>query len=124
LTASVCLAAAHAGVITLAEGGPVAVTKLEGTQTFTAEPRHGVVSRAWSAGDEAFTVSAGIESGEKPQEAGGHRIRTDGFTGAGNTIPPQKRIVTTDGFTGSGNTIPPQRRIITTDGWTGRGAGP
>jgi len=121
---SVCLAAAHAGVITLADGGPVAVTKLEGTQSFTADPRHGVDSRAWSPGDDAFTVSAGIESGEKPQEGSGRRISTNGFTGAGNSIPPQKRIVTTDGFTGAGNTIQPQRRIITTDGWTGKGAVP
>lgn len=121
---SVCLAAAHAGVITLADGGPVAVTKAEGTQTFTAEPRNGVDSRAWSAGDDAFTVSAGIAGAEKPQESGDRRIETDGFTGVGNTIPPQKRIITTDGFTGAGNTIPPQRRIITTDGWTGQGAVP
>lgn len=121
---SVCLAAVHAGVITPADGGPVAVTKTEGPQTFTAEPRNGVDSRAWSAGDDAFTVSAGIESGEKPQEGGVRRIRTNGFTGAGNTIRPQKRIITTDGFTGAGDTIPPRRRIITTDGWTGQGAGP
>lgn len=121
---SVCLAAAHAGVITLADGGPVAVTKTEGTQTFTAEPRHGVDSRAWSAGDDAFTVAAGIAGGEKPQEGGDRRIPTDGFTGVGNTTPPQKRIITTDGFAGAGDVIPPQKRLITTDGWTGQGAGP
>jgi len=121
---SVCLAGVHAGLITPADGGPLTVTHSDEPRNFPGEPKNGIESRGWSGSDDSFTISAGSAGGEKPQEGGDRRIKTNGFTGVGNTIPPQKRIITTDGFTGAGDRIPPQKRIITTDGWTGQGAVP
>ena len=99
---SICLAAVHAGVITLAEGGAVTVTKSKGAQTYEATTRNGIASRAWSTWNDAFTVSAGTTDGSAPKESSGRRIRVDGFTGVGETLPPKRRIISTEGWTGVG----------------------
>ncbi len=99
---SICLAAVHAGVITLAEGGAVTVTKAKGVQTYEATLRNGITSQAWSAWDDAFTVSAGNADGTAPTESSGRRIRLDGFNGVGENLPPKKRIISTEGWTGRG----------------------
>lgn len=99
---SICLAGVHAGLITSADGGPLSVTHSDEPRNFPGEPKNGIESRGWSGADDAFTVSAGSADGTTPAQNSGRRIKTDGFTGAGNTIPPQRRIITTDGWTGQG----------------------
>ena len=99
---SICLAAVHAGVITLAGGGAITVTKAKGIEVYEATTRNGIASQAWSAWNDAFTVSAGSAGGTVPTESGGRRIRTDGFTGAGESLPVKRRIISTEGWTGVG----------------------
>jgi len=99
---SICLAGVHAGLITPADGGPLTVTHSDEPRNFPGEPKNSIESRGWSGSDDSFTISAGSADGTTPAQSGGRRIKTDGFKGAGETIPPQRRIITTEGWTGQG----------------------
>jgi len=55
---SVCTAAVHAGVITLAAGGPVRATGLPGAPSYAATTRNGISSQAWPAYSSSFRVEA------------------------------------------------------------------
>jgi hypothetical protein len=55
---SVCLAAAHAGVITLADGGTVQVTMLPGEESYTGTERNGVTSLDYGQWGDSFSVEA------------------------------------------------------------------
>lgn len=55
---SVCLAAAHAGVITLADGGMVKVTMLPGEEEYEGSKQNGVQSNAYGSWEQSFSVEA------------------------------------------------------------------
>ncbi len=54
---SVCLAAAHAGVITLADGGTVQVTMLPGEESYTGTERNGVTTLDYGEWGDSFSVA-------------------------------------------------------------------
>ena len=54
---AICVAAVHAGVITLEAGGLVAVTLAPGRDHYPASSRYGVVSGEWGAWGSSFMVS-------------------------------------------------------------------
>jgi hypothetical protein len=56
---SICTAAAHAGVITIAGGGPVTVSPAAGLNEYKASERNGVTSRSYSAWPASIQVAAG-----------------------------------------------------------------
>jgi hypothetical protein len=55
---SVCSAAVHAGVITLAQGGPVTIRITEGKEAYEGSSRNGVVTRKFGIWDSSFEVLA------------------------------------------------------------------
>jgi hypothetical protein len=55
---SVCLAAAHAGVITLADGGTVQVTMLPGEESYQGTERNGVTTSDYGQWGGSFSVEA------------------------------------------------------------------
>lgn len=55
---SVCLAAAHAGVITLADGGMVQVTMLPGEESYEGTERNGVTTNDYGEWGDSFSVEA------------------------------------------------------------------
>jgi hypothetical protein len=55
---SVCTAAAHAGVITLSEGGNVEVTYVQGQQQYSGSQRNEVGSSDWGSWDGSFSLEA------------------------------------------------------------------
>ena len=56
---AICTAAAHAGVIKLADGGAVKVTVVKSLPSYKGSERNGVSSSDWGSawGDTAFSVS-------------------------------------------------------------------
>lgn len=54
---SVCLAAAHAGVITLADGGTVEVTMLPGEESYEGTARNGVTTLDYGEWGNSFSVA-------------------------------------------------------------------
>lgn len=55
---SVCLAAVHAGVITLEDGGTVQVTMLPGEESYTGSERNGITTSDYGQWDGSFSVEA------------------------------------------------------------------
>jgi LCCL domain-containing protein len=55
---TICVAAVHAGKITVEKGGEVAVQRIVNSVPFTASERYGVKTAAWSAQQDAFSVTA------------------------------------------------------------------
>jgi hypothetical protein len=64
----ICVAAVHAGVITLAAGGPVAVTGAPGEASYSSSTNHGITSQRYDAWDASFRVAT--PSGESTAPAG------------------------------------------------------
>lgn len=63
---SACLAAVHAGVITLARGGRVAVEMRDGRESYAASTRNGVTTRAYGRWNASFVVIDGDAAGAPP----------------------------------------------------------
>ena len=60
---SICSAAVHAGVISLARGGPVTIKMTEGQKAYQGTDRNGVVSREYGSWESSFeVVPAGKET--------------------------------------------------------------
>jgi hypothetical protein len=55
---SVCLAAAHAGVITLEDGGMIEVTMLPGEESYEGTERNGVTTNDYGEWGDSFSVEA------------------------------------------------------------------
>src|SRR5688572_8431143 len=55
---TICVAAVHAGVITLEKGGEITVTRVANATPFKASERFGVKTATWSAQPDAFSVTA------------------------------------------------------------------
>lgn len=58
---SICTAAVHAGVISLGQGGAVAVEMLPGQESYLGSEHNGVTSEGWGAWEGSFQVSAPTE---------------------------------------------------------------
>jgi hypothetical protein len=54
----ICVAAVHAGVITLAAGGPVEVTPAPGAASYASSVKNGITSQAYGAWTASFRVAA------------------------------------------------------------------
>lgn len=133
---SICLAAVHAGVITLEGGGPVTVTRAPALGEYDGIERNRVVSRGYGAWTDAFSVTAATTAGADLESAAGgisRRLLLAGFTGTGMARPIEtpaasiSRTIRVNGFEGSGlaRERPPPvviSRRITTPGWTGTGS--
>ena len=55
---SVCLAAAHSGVITLADGGAILVTMLPGQDSYVGSSANGVTTSDYGTWGDSFSVEA------------------------------------------------------------------
>jgi hypothetical protein len=53
---NICTAAAHAGAITLEEGGTVVVTFAEGKESYSATVENGIESSSWGAWSRSFII--------------------------------------------------------------------
>lgn len=51
-----CTAAAHAGVITLAEGGPITIIREPGRDEYSASTRNGISSESWGSWGGSFRI--------------------------------------------------------------------
>lgn len=63
---SVCMAALHAGVITLEGGGRVAIVMRAGADSFAGTTRNGVTSLSWGESDRGFEVIGLAEAPPPP----------------------------------------------------------
>lgn len=122
-SSGICVAAVHAGVITLDTGGRVAVTLMPKQETFDARERYGISSQKWTNWDfmaygQPYRVSAG---GPGSSGGGPRTIALIGFTAAGSAPVIVPRMISLNGFvvTGTAPLIVP--RSIRLDGWTGAG---
>lgn len=123
-SSAICVAAVHAGVITLDAGGTVVVTLMPKQETFDARERYGISSQKWTNWDfmsygQPFKFALGSSSGSGPRT-----IRLSGFTGSGTAIPIVPRTIQVSGFTATGTATPIVPRTIQVPGWTGTGSLP
>ena len=141
----ICVAAVHAGAITLAAGGTVIVTLQPKQDGFIASMRNGVSTQAWTAPDwqsygQPFKVAPGAIDltvptsapaiGAGPRQApansspnpGQRTIKLAGFTGSGMAVPIVPRTITLSGFSATGTSTAIAPRTIPIAGWTGVGA--
>lgn len=56
----ICTAAAHAGVITLAEGGPITIIREPGRDEYPASTQNGITSDSWGSWGGSFRVEPAI----------------------------------------------------------------
>lgn len=122
-SSGICVAAVHAGVITLDTGGRVTVTLMPKQETFDARERYGISSRKWTNWDfmsygQPYRVSAG-----SPGSSGGgpRTIRLTGFTAVGSAPVIVPRTIPLKGFEATGTAPLIEPRSIRLNGWTGAG---
>ena len=145
-SSAICLAAVHAGIITLDGGGRVTVTLQPKQETFVASLRNGISSNFWTGWNyqsypQPYTVTPGailmtaptsspaMEAG--PRQApitssassspGPRTMILAGFTGAGTAATIVPRSIAVAGFTASGISISIMPRSITLAGFTAAG---
>lgn len=88
----ICVAAVHAGVITLAAGGPVAVTPAPGAASYAPSTKNGITSQQYGAWTASFRVST--PSGESAAPPGdrvtriGVGVTTQGLATVSWAAPP------------------------------------
>jgi LCCL domain-containing protein len=117
---AICVAAVHAGIITL-DGGAVTVTKATALKAYEASLRNGVQSMSWTDWPGAFTVAAANAIPGTTAAGGGRTIRVAGFTGTGNAVEVVPRTIRLTGYTGRGTGPEIVPRTIVVSGWTGTG---
>jgi LCCL domain-containing protein len=143
-SSAICVAAVHAGVITLDAGGRVTVTLQPKQDGFLASLRNGVSTRGWTdpiyrAYPQPYKVTPGaidvtvptsapaIGAGPRLPVTGGssgsgpRTIKLAGFTAAGTAIPIVPRTISLSGLTATGTATPIVPRTIPIAGWTGVG---
>lgn len=122
-SSGICVAAVHAGVITLDAGGKVVVTLMPKQEAFDARERYGISSRKWTNWDfmsygQPYTLSA---DGSGPSGSGPRTIRLPGFTASGTAVPIVPRKIQLSGFTAVGIATPIVPRTLKVPGWTATG---
>ena len=122
-SSGICVAAVHAGVITLDTGGRVTVTLMPKQETFDARERYGISSQKWANWDfmsygQPYRVSPG-----GPGSSGGdpRTIILTGFTAAGSAPVIVPRTILLNGFVATGTAPLIVPRSIRLNGWTGAG---
>ena len=145
-SSAICLAAAHAGIITLDAGGRVTVTLQPKQETFVASLRNGILSNFWTGWNYqsypqpymvtpgAITVTAPTsvparEAGPRQAQStssvssssGPRTITLAGFTAAGTATPIVPRTIALAGFTASGASTSTGPRTIALAGFTAAG---
>lgn len=121
---AICVAAVHAGVITL-DGGAVTVTRAPGRDTFESTLQNGVQSIGWTAWTDAFRVSAGqAVAGTESTDSSDRVIRLAGYTGSGNGVDIVPRTIRLGGYAGTGSGPDIVSRRIRIGGWNGTGTAP
>jgi hypothetical protein len=127
-SSSICLAAVHAGIITLDAGGRVTVTLKPKQETFVASLRNGIMSKFWTGWNyqsypQPYTVTPGAIAVDAPTSA---PARDAGPRQAPITSPaspsPGPRTMTLGGFTATGTATPIVPRTIGLAGFTASGA--
>lgn len=122
-SSAICVAAVHAGVITLDAGGRVTVALQPKQETFIGRDRNKVLSRDWTNWDfmsygQPYRLSAASLS----SSGGGPRtIKLSGFTASGTAVPIVPRTIQLSGFTAVGTATSIAPRTIKLPGWTGSG---
>ncbi len=107
----ICVAAVHAGVITLEAGGPVQLRRAAHPGPFEGSIRHGITSRHITTSPASFTVAAPAATS----------IAVPSSTASSSaTLPP--RSVTLPGWTAVGAYATLAPRSVTLPGWTAAGA--
>lgn len=125
-TSAICVAAVHAGAITIETGGRVTVTLQPKQETFIGSERNKILSQKWSNWDfmsygQPYRLSAG---GPGSSGGGPRTIRLPGFTASGTAVPILPRRIQLGGFTAEGTATPIVPRSIKVQGWTGTGSRP
>lgn len=123
-SSAICVAAVHAGAITLDAGGRVTVIFMPKQQTFDSSTRNGITTYVWKNWDfmsygQPFKFALGSSSGSGPRT-----IVLKGFTASGTAIPVVPRRIQLGGFTAAGTATPIVPRTIKVPGWTGTGSLP
>jgi hypothetical protein len=143
-SSSICLAAVHAGIITLDAGGRVTITLQPKQASYVASQRNGVSSRGWTdpnyqAYPQPYKVTPGVltvtaptstparEAGPREAVSGGstgsgpRTIPLTGFRASGTAVPIVPRTITLGGFSASGATSSIAPRTITLNGFSATG---
>jgi hypothetical protein len=131
-TSAICVAAVHAGIISAAVGGRVAIQLVAQIATYAASERNGISSIQWNTVDarerpNPFTVVPGAINARSPVAATtvsgqGRTIELAGFAASGTAVAIRPRTITLSGFTASGEGIAIRPRSISVPGWAGVGA--
>ncbi|MDF0643197.1 MAG: LCCL domain-containing protein [Nitrospira sp.] len=122
-SSAICVAAVHAGAVTLETGGRVTVALQPKQETFIGSERNKILSQKWTNWDfmsygQPYRLSAASLS----LSGGGPRtIRLAGFTAAGSAPVIVPRKIQLSGFTAVGTATLIVPRSIKLPGWTGSG---
>jgi len=121
-SSAICVAAVHAGAITLETGGKITVTLQPKQETFIGSDRNKISSQKWSNWDflsygQPYKVASSLSDPNK------RMIRLTGFTAAGSAPVIVPRTISLNGFTASGTApiIVIVPRLVKLNGWTGTG---
>ena len=122
-SSTICVAAVHAGAITLDAGGRVTVTFQPKQQTFLGSDHNKISSRDWTHWDfqsygQPYRLSG---NGSSPSGGSPQTIRLSGFTATGTAVPIVPRTIQLGGFTATGTAIPIVPRTIQLGGFTAAG---
>ncbi len=123
-TSAICVAAVHAGAITLDAGGKVTVTLQPKQEMFKPSERNGITTWTWKNWDfQSYGQPYRVSAGGPGSSGGGPRtIRLSGFTASGTAVPIMPRTIQLGGFTAAGTATPIVPRTIQVPGWTGTGS--
>lgn len=122
-SSAICVAAVHAGVITLDAGGKVTVAFQPKQETFIGSERNKILSSDWTNWDfQSYSQPYKLSADDSDPSGGGPRtIRLTGFTAAGSAPIIVPRIIPLKGFEATGTAPLIVPRSIPLKGWTGMG---
>ncbi len=123
-SSAICVAAVHAGAITLDAGGRVKVTLQPKQETFIGSEHNKISSWDWTNWDFQSYGQPYRLSGDGSGPSGGspQTIRLSGFTASGTAVPIVPRTIQLGGFTAAGTATPIVPRTIQVPEWTGTGS--
>ncbi len=120
-SSTICVAAVHAGTITLNAGGRGMVILMPKQQTFDPSTRNGITTYVWKNWDfMSYGQPYRLSAGDLGSSGGGLRtIRLAGFTAAGSAPVIAPRTISLKGFQATG-TAPSYRTAIPSRSRDGR----
>ena len=121
-SSAICVAAVHAGAITLDAGGMVMLTFQAKQEMFPPSTRNGITTLMWKNWDFlSYGQPYRLSAGDIGSSGGQRTIRLTGFTGAGSAPLTVPRTISLKGFTATGTAPLIVPRSIKLSGWTGTG---